>query len=66
MVDVFIYAWMGSVRSREEKVSLDRGSLWTQGGTLVEGNMRLDRLSVREASCLVGSRQQPFAVDCLG
>jgi hypothetical protein len=24
----------GGVKSREEKVSLDGGSLWTQGGTL--------------------------------
>lgn len=34
MVGMFIIAWTGGVKGREVKVSLDGGSLWTQGGTL--------------------------------
>jgi hypothetical protein len=34
MVDMFIHAWTGSVKGREEKVSRDGGSLGIQGRTL--------------------------------
>lgn len=41
MVDMFTLAWAGGVKSREEKVSLHGGSLWTQGGTLTRFGARV-------------------------